>query len=495
MFNRFYNWFKVVLKLNQTLNELKTKIEDIQFLESNNQKNLSNLMSQVGQIQSCEMNNEKALSELKLQVSQIEFYEMNNEKALSELKLQVSQIQSLEVEHSGFLSDIVMAQQENASKVNDVLWRSHIAEEMLFRSTIYSRLSHNIVSDIFDRENNYVVGIALNKYDLAKKQSSINVLFGNNVLISSYDEMERLGEADVFIIWGIKPNLFSAVIANKALDMQKPMLICEDGFLRSILPYASEEADIKMQKSVSFTIDSKTAYYDSTMPSDLEELLNSDIEIDKDKLFRANSLINQIKENKLTKYNHQPIFVPNIGSKERYKVLVVDQSYGDYSIVKGSANESTFKHMLLSAIDEHPDADILVKIHPDALANSNYSGYFNKIKQSENIYLLSFEINPISLIEYVEHVYVVSTQLGFEAAMCGKKVSVFGLPFYSGWGITDDRQICARRIRKRSVEEIFYITYIMYSKYVNPKTGKICQIEEAIDYLLELREEYNNEQK
>ena len=30
----------------------------------------------------------------------------------------------------------------------------------------------------------------------------------------------------------------------------------------------------------------------------------------------------------------------------------------------------------------------------------------------------------------------------------------------------------------------------MYSYYVNPNTNKVCEIEDAIDYLLKLREEY-----
>ena len=67
------------------------------------------------------------------------------------------------------------------------------------------------------------------------------------------------------------------------------------------------------------------------------------------------------------------------------------------------------------------------------------------------------------------------------------------MPFYAGWGITKDEQTCERRTNTRTLEEIFYIAYILYSYYVNPLTGKRIEIEDAMEYLLNLREEYFKE--
>ena len=103
---------------------------------------------------------------------------------------------------------------------------------------------------------------------------------------------------------------------------------------------------------------------------------------------------------------------------------------------------------------------------------------------------MSEEINPISLPEIVDKVYVCTSQLGFEALMMGKEVHVFGMPFYAGYGLTIDYQKCERRKNNRTLEEIFYITYINYSYYVNPEKEERCEIEEAIDYLIKLRREY-----
>lgn len=112
------------------------------------------------------------------------------------------------------------------------------------------------------------------------------------------------------------------------------------------------------------------------------------------------------------------------------------------------------------------------------------------LEQKDRIYPMREAINPISLIKYCDKVYVCTTQLGFEALMCGKEVHVFGMPYYAGWGLTNDRQKCVRRTAKRTLEEVFYIAYILYSQYVHPERMCRCEIEDAMDYLLALREEY-----
>jgi len=138
--------------------------------------------------------------------------------------------------------------------------------------------------------------------------------------------------------------------------------------------------------------------------------------------------------------------------------------------------------MLQAAIDENPDADIFVKTHP-----VKQKGHFSTKIVYDNVYMLCGDINPICLLEEVDKVYVCTSQMGFEAAFCGKEVHVFGMPFYAGWGITKDRQICNRRRRLRSVEEIFYAAYILETIYVSHKMKVVCEIEQVVDELIEMR--------
>jgi capsule polysaccharide export protein KpsC/LpsZ len=76
---------------------------------------------------------------------------------------------------------------------------------------------------------------------------------------------------------------------------------------------------------------------------------------------------------------------------------------------------------------------------------------------------------------------VVTSQLGFEALMLGKKVTCFGVPFYAGWGLTDDRIPAPRRRAHRTVLEVFAAAYFHYARYVNPINGKRCQLEGLVD--------------
>lgn len=75
----------------------------------------------------------------------------------------------------------------------------------------------------------------------------------------------------------------------------------------------------------------------------------------------------------------------NIGTHQ-HKILVVDQSYGDFSIKRGLADDATFETMLLDAV-KNKDSDVLVKTHPDAMVgNGVRKGYYQGIKQRDNIF-------------------------------------------------------------------------------------------------------------
>lgn len=298
-------------------------------------------------------------------------------------------------------------------------------------------------------------------------------------------------KADLYVVLGgIKGDPLKTEVVIKALQYDKPVLIVESAFLRSINSFCENIQHKKYRYDVGFVLDYLSIYYDATKPNHLENLLNDkNLIITEEQKQRARNCINKIVKNHLTKYNCQPIFTPSIGREGKKKVLVADQSFGDFSITKGLADIATFDEMLQAAIDENPDADIIVKTHPDTHTEARTS-YYSNLEDSENIFLYTDAINPISLIKYVDKVYVCTSQLGFEALMCNKETHIFGIPFYAGWGYTNDRQICARRTNKRTLEEIFYIAYIMYSYYINPTQAQLCEIEEAMDILLSLRKEY-----
>ena len=116
---------------------------------------------------------------------------------------------------------------------------------------------------------------------------------------------------------------------------------------------------------------------------------------------------------------------------------------GDLSIPLGLADRSSFCRMLQAALDDHPDSLVVVKLHPDVLRR-RARGHFDPADLNHPRIRLSADgLHPAALLEQAEAIYVVTSQMGFEALLWGRPVHCFGMPFYAGWGLTHDR--CRRR--------------------------------------------------
>lgn len=268
-----------------------------------------------------------------------------------------------------------------------------------------------------------------------------------------------------------------------------PIVFCEDSYLRAATVFWDKTVPAIMRQSVSLSYDTQGLYFDATRATDLEDMLNSH-KISQEEIMAAENLINTIVENKITKYNNQPIITPSLpGRKGKDKILVIDQDHGDASIRLGMATDEMFGDMLTAALDESPDADILVKTHPDSLVAGGRAGNLASVREDTRIHKIMFPINPYSILEQVSKVYVCTSTFGFEALLCGKPVRVFGMPWYAGWGITDDIQKNKRRISKRTIPELFHVFYMKHTKYADPFSGKTCNIEAAINILLRSREQ------
>jgi len=218
--------------------------------------------------------------------------------------------------------------------------------------------------------------------------------------------------------WGYKPTAKKAI--KKAKEWGLPYLALEDGFIRS-KGLGFEEPPL------SLIVDPVGIYYDATKPSWLENLLNSEGWQTAKLLKDAKRLRELIIQYEISKYNnHKPVpeelFKPYKGKE---KVLVIDQTKGDMSVVLGLADEKTFKDMLKSALEENPDAVIFVKTHPDVIKGKK-KGYLTKIPKEERIVLISENYSPVGLLKHVDKVYTVSSQMGFEALLLDKEVHCFG---------------------------------------------------------------------
>lgn len=279
--------------------------------------------------------------------------------------------------------------------------------------------------------------------------------------------------------WGRRPSGVNAAL--QAARMGLPGLAVEDGFLRSYGTGAASPA-------LSLVSDQRGIYYDSTCASALEDLLNSPADLLAglhDQVQQARALL---LAHRLSKYNHAPLLPHDaLAPGKQRRVLVIDQTVGDMSVLLGGATAATFFAMLAAARAEHPGAMIYVKSHPEVSTGSK-RGYLSAIQDDATTRVLRQPVNPLSLLEEMDAVYVVTSGMGFEAVLAGKLVTVFGMPWYAGWGVTQDRQPLARRARQRTVDELFAAAYFHYARYLNPDTHGQGTIFQVIDWLVRQRQ-------
>lgn len=287
-------------------------------------------------------------------------------------------------------------------------------------------------------------------------------------------------QVDQVIGWGLRPSTVRA--RAYAQKHQLPYIALEDGFLRSL------GLGVKGYPPFSLVYDDIGIYYDTTCPSRLEKLLLEKPLQDQEQIKLAERALSQILTYRLSKYNHALDFSEIPSAKEKI-VLVIDQTFGDMAVKYGQASEVDFNKMLETAISENPEAQIWVKTHPDVLSGKK-KGYLTDLPQyAENVRIITEDVNPASLIKWCEKVYCVTSQMGFEALLLGKKVVTFGIPWFAGWGVTDDRnssiQVLVQQERRqaRSLLQLFYAAYFDYSRYINPNTGEKGSIFDVIEYL------------
>ncbi|MDR0215262.1 MAG: capsular polysaccharide biosynthesis protein [Comamonas sp.] len=284
--------------------------------------------------------------------------------------------------------------------------------------------------------------------------------------------------------WGLRPSTRKALAYASKHGL--PYVALEDGFLRS---FGTGEHF----PPLSLVIDDKGIYYDCTRPSALERLLSSDTDLLAPDAVRVQQAREELLSAGLSKYNHAPDLPEGmLRSGDVQRVLVVDQTAGDMSVAKGGADAATFEAMLAAALAENPQATIYVKTHPE-VTSGRKGGYLTRVQPGTRMVVLREAVNPMSLIAQMDKVYVVSSTMGFEALLANKPVVCFGVPWYAGWGVTDDRQpqhpaMGRRAGRGRSVNELFAAGYMHYTRYLNPETQQLGSIDDVMQWLERQRE-------
>ncbi|MDR2100224.1 MAG: capsular polysaccharide biosynthesis protein [Campylobacteraceae bacterium] len=301
------------------------------------------------------------------------------------------------------------------------------------------------------------------------------------VEIEHYSLLDRiLGKKAVFYGWGRKKSGLEAV--SLAKKYKTSFVLLEDGFIKSF------GLESRLFPTFSIVEDDIGIYYDATKESALERILNSyDFENDKKLLAEAKEAISLITKHNISKYNHardlREDYFPDNGKK---RILIIAQTKNDASLKYGLSSGFSMHEIIKTAKEENEEADIYLKIHPQSLKNIKVSDInINDIPPFCN--LITEDINPISLLKKIDKVYTKTSQMGFEALLLGKECICFGMPFYAGWGVTKELVKCERRVRKRSVEEIFAAAYILYAKYCDPYKNTPLTLQETIQNIVHIK--------
>jgi capsular polysaccharide export protein len=147
----------------------------------------------------------------------------------------------------------------------------------------------------------------------------------------------------------------------------------------------------------------------------------------------------------------------------------------------GAGEIKTNQALLAAARAANPAAVIFYKPHPDVEAGLRDGAVPDADSYADAVLT---DTDPMTAINAVDQVWTMTSLLGFEALIRGKAVTCTGLPFYAGWGLTDDRgALCARRVARPDVVGLVHATLIDYPRYFDPKTGLACPVEVVVDRL------------
>ncbi|EGK8091901.1 capsular polysaccharide biosynthesis protein [Campylobacter lari] len=291
--------------------------------------------------------------------------------------------------------------------------------------------------------------------------------------IALFHAYKNITEEDVFVGWGRKKSGLKAIELAKKHNAK--FLLLEDGFLRSL--------NLGMENSPSFSIvkDDIGIYYDATASSKLEKILNT-YEFSTEELEQAKKAIELIKKEKLSKYNNNLCVPKELFNINEERVLIITQVANDASLKFGLAENFLTHDIINEAIKENPNAKIYIKIHPDVLSGKKQSDFVVQDLPSKCV-VIKENYNPIELLSHFKKVYTKTSGMGFEALMLGCECVCYGVPFYACWGLTQDKQACKRRLKKRTLEEVFYAAYVLYGEYFNPYLNQKSDIFDTIHTL------------
>lgn len=280
------------------------------------------------------------------------------------------------------------------------------------------------------------------------------------------------GEGDNLLVWGHGEEARRG--ADLAAATGATLVRVGHAFLRMQPAGPSGAAPIGL------LLDRRGLHSDASSPSDLEAILSGHPLDDTALMDRARDAIARLQAAHLTA--HAPVD-PELAPPDPGFVLVIDQPRGHAAIRLGHANADSFAEMLTWARQDHPDAAIRV-LRDFGARSGGGQGHFDPATLPPGVAIEDRPVSPVRLFEHARAVYTVTSLMGFEALLAGHRPVTFGVPFYAGWGLTDDRRpVPARRNRRLTRAQLAAAALILYPVWHDLHRDRPGTLEDALGAL------------
>ncbi|WP_430459463.1 capsular polysaccharide biosynthesis protein [Thalassolituus sp. LLYu03] len=291
------------------------------------------------------------------------------------------------------------------------------------------------------------------------------------------------GDAAV-LVWGGADDQLAAQVRQTGSAFWR----MEDGFVRSV----GLGADLRRPSCL--VIDGRGLYYRDDADSDLVWMLRH-TDLSAALIERGGHLVGMLNRLAVTKYNvgdqgdqvDRLVQTLRTDAGGRELILVPGQFEADMSIARSRGVVKTNAGLLAAVRKKYPQAYVVFKEHPDLYSGVRPGALGEQAAlQHADAYVTHAGMHE--LLQICDRVCTMTSLTGFEALIRGKPVTVFGSPFYAGWGLTDDELVFPERRRRRSLAELVAIALILYCRCVDWHSRRLVSPERIIRLLADERE-------
>ncbi|MBA3987703.1 MAG: hypothetical protein C0463_01045 [Idiomarina sp.] len=253
-----------------------------------------------------------------------------------------------------------------------------------------------------------------------------------------------LNAACAVIMHGMGRPMRKVMAASTALEL--PILYTEFGPIHTI--------DYKKSNAVSMTVDHVGHVNASDRDTYLAGLIKAGI--DDVELARAQEIIRSWKHQRVSKYNHT--LGPQVPDG-RYVVVIAEPTPLGGDVKASRAVTALLTSKAQQAFPTHK----LVVLRPKQYA--------------------------ADVLAQADAAFVHSALVGFEALLWGVPLYVEGMPFYAGWGLTEDTlpAPAQRGELAHGLAQLVHAYMVGYSRYVNPFDSQRLNVEQAIELAAKAR--------